>query len=700
MFDEGIKTQIIECLENGEAIPEEYKALLFPIKNKEYELNYFGKMRKEDVLSETDEVSSVPFQLERTVGEVSDGDWRNLLVFGDNLQILKSFYYNQDPLIAGKVKGKVKLIYIDPPFSLKQEFKGKKGEKAYSDKVKGAEFVEFLRRRLIVLRELLDDDGTIFVHLDYRKIHYVKVVMDEVFGEGNFVNEITWKRTSAHNDAGKFGINTEYILFYAKNADNYKWNQQYAEYSEKHLKRYRRVDKDGRHWTDSPLTAKGLSGGGYTYTYRGVTDLWRCPEEKMKELDEKGLLYITKTGGIRVKKFLDELPGTPLQCLWDDIDPVNSQSKERVNYPTQKPEELIQRIIMATTEPGDIVLDCFAGSGTTLVTAEKLGRRWIGCDIGKLSIYTIQKRLLDIKNSKAYAASSNKKDAVYGKDVAPFSVLTAGLYDLSKVFSMDKEEYKKFVTSLFDIELIRTKSIKGVEIDGEKRGYYVKIYPYWDEKFRSADIDEEYVEELHKHIGQSIKERFYIVAPATCVAFINDYYEVDGIKYYFLKIPYQVIKELHSNSFKKIKQPQNEKEVNDLENAIGFHFIRQPEVESEIIKQKNKFYLKITKFLSDYDYDEDGEILKNFESLSMVLLDDCQSGIDDAFNMTEFYFAQDLIKDKEKKKEDKDFEKTVRDKLISCKQILVPMPKNTNKVKIVYIDIYGNEFSETKILEG
>ena len=307
---------------------------------------------------------------------------------------------------------------------------------------------------------------------------------------------------------------------------------------------------------------------------------------------------------------------------------------------------------------------------------------------------------MDIKNSKAYAASSNKKDAVYGKDVAPFSVLTAGLYDLSKVFSMDKEEYKKFVTSLFDIELIRTKSIKGVEIDGEKRGYYVKIYPYWDEKFRSADIDEEYVEELHKHIGQSIKERFYIVAPATCVAFINDYYEVDGIKYYFLKIPYQVIKELHSNSFKKIKQPQNEKEVNDLENAIGFHFIRQPEVESEIIKQKNKFYLKITKFLSDYDYDEDGEILKNFESLSMVLLDDCQSGIDDAFNMTEFYFAQDLIKDKEKKKEDKDFEKTVRDKLISCKQILVPMPKNTNKVKIVYIDIYGNEFSETKILEG
>lgn len=415
MLDRGVKDQIVACLENGEEIPEEYKTLLFPINNKEYELNYLGKMRKEDILSDTDEVNSIPFQLERTIGDAVDDEWRNLLIFGDNLQILKSLYFNQDPLITDKIKGKVKLVYIDPPFSLKQEFKGKKGEKAYADKVKGAEFVEFLRRRLIILKELLAEDGSIFIHLDYRKIHYIKVVMDEVFGETNFINEITWKRTSAHNDAGKFGINTEYILFYAKNAENYIWHQQYAEYSEKHLKRYHRKDKDGRHWTDSPLTAKGLSGGGYTYTYKGVEGLWRCPESTMKEYDEKGLLYITKTGGIRIKKYLDELKGTPLQCLWDDIDPVNSQSKERVNYPTQKPEELIERIILSVTNPGDIVLDCFAGSGTTLVTAEKLNRKWIGCDIGKLSIYTIQKRLLEIKKSKAYTSLENiSVNSLYG----------------------------------------------------------------------------------------------------------------------------------------------------------------------------------------------------------------------------------------------------------------------------------------------
>lgn len=261
---------------------------------------------------------------------------------------------------------------------------------------------------------------------------------------------------------------------------------------------------------------------------------------------------------------------------------------------------------------------------------------------------------------------------------------------------MDEGEYKKFVMSLFDIEDIGQKNMHGVSIDGEKKGYYVKIYPYWDEKFRSADIDEEYVEELHKHIGSSLQDRFYIVAPATCVALINDYYEIDGVKYYFLKIPYQVIKELHSNSFKKLKQPQNEKEINDLENAIGFHFIRQPEVESIIVKKGKEYFLKITKFLSDYDFDEDGEILKNFESLSMVLIDNCNKEGNMPFNMSEYYFAEDLLDNKKDSKKD---EETVREKLKKCKHILVPIKSNTNMVKIVYIDIYGNEFMETKILE-
>lgn len=163
---------LIECLKKGIEIPGEYKYELFPTIQKEYELIYAGKIRKEDVLTDTDEIANVPLQIEKTLGENKNGeedDWKNLLIFGDNLQILKTLYYNKEPLIKDKVKGKIKLIYIDPPFSLKQEFKGGKGQKAYVDKVKGAEFIEFLRKRLILMRELLSDDGVIYVHLDYRK---------------------------------------------------------------------------------------------------------------------------------------------------------------------------------------------------------------------------------------------------------------------------------------------------------------------------------------------------------------------------------------------------------------------------------------------------------------------------------------------------------------------------------------------------
>lgn len=683
---------LIECLKKGIAIPGEYKYELFPTIQKEYELIYAGKIRKEDVLTDTDEIANVPLQIEKTLGENKNGeedDWKNLLIFGDNLQILKTLYYNKEPLIKDKVKGKIKLIYIDPPFSLKQEFKGGKGQKAYVDKVKGAEFIEFLRKRLILMRELLSDDGVIYVHLDYRKIHYVKVIMDEIFGENNFINEITWKRTSAHNDSGKYGINTEYLLFYSK-TENYTWNSQFLKYSEKHLARFKRTDSDGRKWTDSPLTAKGLSGGGYTYEYKGVTDIWRCPIETMQKLDQEGKLHITKTGGIRVKKYLDELKGTPIQCLWDDIDPINSQSKERVSYPTQKPEELLRRIILSATNEGDLIMDCFAGSGTTLAVAEKTNRRWIGCDIGKLSLYTIQKRMLEIGESKNLFNPRKK----YQKFAKAFSVITAGLYDLGKVFSLSEEKYKAFVKNLFDIEETSKLTIQGISIDGEKRGYYVKIYPYWDVNHREADVDEEYVEELHKHIGNRIKERFYIVAPANSVAFINDYYELEGVKYYFLKIPYQVIKELHNTDFKKLRQPQSAGQINDLEEAVGFHFIRQPEVKSELITINQKFFIRITKFMSDYCFDEDGVELENFESLSMVLIDNNPGEDKNQFIMTDYYFAQDLIKETKKEIEEMD-EVEIRKELTQTTQILIPVQPVCRKVRSIYIDIYGNEFIES-----
>ncbi len=683
---------IITRLQKGEDIPDDYKLKLFPAKQKEYEMTYAGKMRKEDILSNEDGVFPVPLQVEKVYnGErksYKDG-WRNMIVYGDNLQFLKTCYEDKDPLVKGLVKGKVKLIYIDPPFATESDFNTGSGAKAYSDKVKGAEFIEFLRRRLVLAKELLAKDGSIFVHLDQKKIHHIKLVLDEIFGESNFRNEIVWKRTSAHNDAGKLGINIEYILYYS-NSETFTWNQLYDSYSEKHLKRFRNKDKRGL-WTDSPLTAKGLKGAGYTYEYKGISGYWRCPISTMKELDKDDRLHFTKNGGIRVKKYLNELPGIPLQALWDTINPINSQSKERVNYPTQKPEELLQRIISMTTNEGDIVLDFFAGSGVTAAVCEKMKRKWIASDIGKLSFYTIQKRILHIESGK----SLEDENKLYGQPAKSFITVNTGYYDLEKVFELGESNYTTFVLNLFEIEPTR-KKIGGVKINGvRKDGYNAIVFPYW--LFKDAQVDEEYIEDLHSHIGKKVGNRVYIVAPANFVAFFNDYFEIDGVRYYFLKVPYHLIKELHKVEFKKFRQPQSKSNVNDLENAIGFHFMRPPLVSSELKQNKSKAQIIINSFHSDFSEEETGKELPNFSSLAMVLIDMDFNG--QYFEMDEGFFAEDLLPKKKKKNE----ELNVKNELTELKKIELPeidIKKCGKKVMVVYIDVYGNEFKEEFKIKG
>ena len=191
-MDKELTNELIKILQSGSNIPEEYKEILFPTINKEYELSYAGKMRKEDILKNEDGVTAVPFQKNKTFNENENKQWENMLVFGDNLQFLKNVYANQDVTIKDKIKGEVKLIYIDPPFATEDEFQNKNAAKAYSDKVKGTTFIEFLRRRLILAKEILAKDGTIYVHLDNKMSHYIKVVMDEVFEKNNFRNEIIW----------------------------------------------------------------------------------------------------------------------------------------------------------------------------------------------------------------------------------------------------------------------------------------------------------------------------------------------------------------------------------------------------------------------------------------------------------------------------------------------------------------------------
>lgn len=256
-------------------------------------------------------------------------------------------------------------------------------------------YLSYMAERLAELRRLLKPTGSVYLHCDPSASHYLKILMDGVFGPRQFLSEIVWKRTSAHSDAKRWGASHDTILFYAASGNaGWTWNQEHVPYDDDYLKRFNRVDPDGRRWQDANLTAKGLSGGGYEYTYKGTASLWRVPLDTMKRLDREGRLHFTAAGGIRRKSFLDELPGNPVQDVWTDIGPINSQSKERLGYPTQKPLALLKRVLSASSSTGDLVLDPFCGCGTTIEAAHQLDRRWVGIDTSVHAIHLIaQKRL-------------------------------------------------------------------------------------------------------------------------------------------------------------------------------------------------------------------------------------------------------------------------------------------------------------------
>lgn len=329
-----------------------------------------------------------------------------------------------------------------------------------------------------------------------------------------------------------------------------------------------------------------------------------------------------------------------------------STDSERTGYPTQKPEELIEKLILATTKENDIVLDFFAGSGTTGFVANKLNRRWIMCDIGKLSIYTIQKRLLT--NSVGYK---------------PFALVNAGCYDLNTIFDLDQDKYINFVRDLFHIDLL-DKQINGIKLDGKRRGDWVKIFNYKDFDRNTTAIDENYINELHTHIGQRIGKKFYIIAPEMNIDVVGDYVDVDDVRYYLLRIPYQAIKELHTKDFKRAEQPKNEKGINLVENSVGFYFNETPDVERSIKIEANIIKINIQSVKPQYESVSD----KN-DVLAMVLIDTTGN---ENFIMQKVYFADDI-----------------RNKETSGYTINLDKKEITGKfISIIYVDIFGNEFKE------
>ena len=414
-------------------------------------------------------------------------EWRNRLIWGDKKFVL--------PSLLPEFAGKINLIYIDPPFNVGADFSFTANipdhpdseedettsfvkqpsiieQKAYRDTWgKGLDsYMQWFYETALLLKELLTDDGSIYVHLDWHVGHYAKAVLDEIFGYENFRNEIIWKRsTIATNVSKQFRNSHDIILLYSK-SKNATFNVQYGEYSESSKKHYSKTDDKGIFRT-VPLMASGRTGGvsgkpwrDVDVSNRGKNGMhWLKNPTELERLDKEGLIYWNKEGVPELKYYLEEAKGVYVPDVWDDIIVINSMAIESVGYATQKPETLLERIIKASSNENDLVLDCFCGSGTTATTAEKLKRRWITCDLGRFSIHTARKRFLGIEN------------------VNPFIVQNLGKYERQQWMQAEFENpenrlqqekaYKHFI-----IDLYHGKTLNGYTwLHGSKAGRMIHV---------------------------------------------------------------------------------------------------------------------------------------------------------------------------------------------------------------------------------
>lgn len=298
----------------------------------------------------------------------------------------------------------VDLVYLDPPFFSNREYEVIWGDEEEVRSFKGRWqggiqlYTDWMKMRTAELHRVLKPTGALYMHCDSNASHYLKVMLDGIFGQANFRNEIIWKRANAHNDPKRYGRITDTILYYGKTSE-VVWNPQYTEYREEYYKSHFKKDEQGRYYRTVPLDAPkhGEGSPNLLYDWRGKrpakTRTWSVLREKMEEYEREGRIRYTRTGTPTLVQYADEMPGVPLQNIWTDIPPVNPRARERIGYPTQKPEELLERIIRASTNEGDVILDPFCGCGTTLAVAERLKRPWIGMDISPTAISVVGQRL-------------------------------------------------------------------------------------------------------------------------------------------------------------------------------------------------------------------------------------------------------------------------------------------------------------------
>jgi len=356
--------RILESLENRHRVQLQTREIVLPAKDSaEHDwVTAQARQARRDALAPAQGALLDPVQPGLSVSP--ETPWTNRLIYGDNLLAMAALLAGDDT--TPSLRGKVDLIYIDPPFDSKADYRTKVvlpgieleqkptviEQFAYSDTWSDgtASYLAMMTPRLILMRELLADTGSIYVHLDWHVGHYVKVVMDEVFGKTNFGNEIVWKRQSAHNDSSAYGSVHDNVFFYHKTS-SYIWNRLLTAPSPDYVENFfdQVEHESGRRYARGDLTAGGLSGGGYDYEFRGIRRIWRCPITTMERHEKEGRLHWPKKGVPRLKRFLDEFDGVPLQDVWTDIRIIHNQSSERVDYNTQKPESLLERILKTST---------------------------------------------------------------------------------------------------------------------------------------------------------------------------------------------------------------------------------------------------------------------------------------------------------------------------------------------------------------
>jgi len=440
---------IIRYIEADKALPDKYRFLLFEDK-REVELVWNGK---------TSEVSNIvlPFQVIEQVDEpraetdtrlqmnLFDLDsrgrqlkgWTNKLIWGDNKLILSSL--KNGPLREEiERQGGLKLIYIDPPFDVGADFSMdiEIGENTFTKRPnileeiayrdtwgRGADsFIAMIYERLVIMHDLLAENGSIYVHCDWRVNSYLRLILDEIFGRVNFRNDLIWRRIYTHSDSNRFGNIHDYIMFYTK-SENYIWEDIYVDHDDEYLEsHYKMKDEHDRLFQLISMSAKTGKKeiriiDGKEYYPDG--NAWKYSQRTLDEFWSQGKILFTKEGTPRLKLYLDEGKGKKIQTIWMDIFPINSQAIERVDYPTQKPEALLERIINASSNAGDLVADFFCGSGTTAAVAEKLGRKWIATDLGKFAIHTTRKRMVGVQ----------RQLKAKGQNYRAFEILNLGKYE-------------------------------------------------------------------------------------------------------------------------------------------------------------------------------------------------------------------------------------------------------------------------------